>query len=69
MQHLKSEAGVHFFVAGGAGAGLRVSKPHERAVFARNVLGFSVLEATDSTFQVRFIGIDLKELYTHTISK
>jgi hypothetical protein len=37
MQHLKTEAGVHFFVAGGAGAGLRIPKPDERTIFARDV--------------------------------
>jgi tartrate-resistant acid phosphatase type 5 len=69
MQHLKSEAGVHFFVAGGAGAGLRVPKPHERAIFAQNLHGFAVLDVTPKSFQVRFIGTDLKEIYTHTITR
>ena len=69
MQHLKGEAGVNFFVAGGAGAGLRPPKPHDRTIFAQNIHGFSVLDITPKTFQVRFIGTDLKEIYTHTITK
>lgn len=69
MQHLKSEAGVHFFVAGGAGAGLRPPKPHGRTIFAQNIHGFSVLDITSNSFRVRFIGTDLNEIYAHTISK
>jgi tartrate-resistant acid phosphatase type 5 len=69
MQHLKSEAGVHFFVAGGAGAGLRPPKPDARTIFARDIHGFSVLDVNPDNLQVRFIDTSLKELYLYSIAK
>lgn len=70
MQHLTAEAGVHFFVAGGGGAGLRIPKPGARSVYARDVHGFAVLEAARDTVTVRFIGADgLAELYSYVIRK
>ena len=55
IQHLKDEDGVHFFIAGGAGAGIRPVKSHPRAIFAQSIYGFSVLEANHDVFRVRFI--------------
>jgi hypothetical protein len=69
MQHLKTEAGVHFFVAGGAGAGLRKPTPGDRTLFAQGVHGFSVLEIAPQSFQVRFLDTSLKEIYTYSIQK
>ena len=69
MQHLKSEGGVHFFVAGGAGAGLRVPTAGPRTLFAQAVHGFSVVEIKDSALTVRFVDVNLAELYSHTIEK
>jgi hypothetical protein len=69
MQHLKTEAGVHFFVAGGAGAGLRKPTPGERTIFAQGVHGFSVLDISPDSFQVRFMDTQLKEIYSYSIQK
>jgi tartrate-resistant acid phosphatase type 5 len=69
MQHLKTEAGVHFFVAGGAGAGLRKPIPGDRTIFAQGVHGFSVLDIAPQSFQVRFMNIELNEIYSYSIQK
>ena len=69
MQHLKTEAGVHFFVAGGGGAGLRPLKADPRTLFGQPIHGFSVLEASRESFQVRFIDRSLKEVYAYKIAK
>ena len=69
MQHLRPEDGVNFFVAGGAGAGLRPPVPNPRTIFARDAHGFSVLEVSQDALTVRFIDTKLGEMYTHTIPK
>lgn len=69
MQHLKTEAGVHFFVAGGAGAGLRPLKSDPRTIFGQAIHGFSVLEADRDAFKVRFVDTELKEIYAYSIRK
>jgi hypothetical protein len=69
LQHLKAEDGVHFFVAGGAGAGLREPKPGPRSLFAKAAHGFCVLEADSKQLKVRFIDRSLTQLYEATLSK
>jgi tartrate-resistant acid phosphatase type 5 len=69
MQHLKTEAGVHFFVAGGAGAGLRPPKPDARTIFAEAIHGFSVLDVSADAFHVRFLDTTLKDIYAYKITK
>ena len=69
MQHLKSEAGVHFFIAGGAGAGLRPLKTDPRTLFGQPIHGFSVLEANRDEFKVRFVDTSMNEVLAHTIRK
>ena len=69
MQHLRPEGSVHFFVAGGAGAGLRLPTAGPRTIFAQAVHGFSVIEVAQNALTVRFIDVNLAELYSHTIAK
>jgi hypothetical protein len=69
MQHLRSEGSVNFFVAGGAGAGLRIPSADPRTLFAQAVHGFAVLEVAPNAVTVRFVDINLAELYSHTIKK
>jgi hypothetical protein len=69
LQHLKAEDGVHFFVAGGAGAGLREPKPGPRSLFAKAAHGFCVLEADRRQLKVRFIDRSLNQLYEATLAK
>jgi tartrate-resistant acid phosphatase type 5 len=69
LQHLKEDGGVHFFVAGGGGAGLRPPKPGPRSLFARDAHAFCVLEADGKQLKVRFIDTAQKQLYEATLSK
>jgi hypothetical protein len=69
MQHLRADDGVHFFVAGGAGAGLRPPKPTPRTIYAQAVHGFAVLEIKPTAFTVRFVDVNQSELYSYTIEK
>jgi tartrate-resistant acid phosphatase type 5 len=69
MQHLKAADGVHFFVAGGGGAGVRPVKPEPRALFAKDVHGFCVVEADGKQLKLRFVDTALNQLYEATLSK
>lgn len=69
LQHLKEEGGVHFFVAGGGGAGIRPITPGPRSLFAKSSYGFSVVEADAKQLKVRFIDAALQPLYEATLTK
>lgn len=69
LQHLKAEDGVHFFVAGGGGAGIRTPKPGPRSLFAKDAYAFCVLEADGKQLKVRFIDTALNQLYEATLTK
>src|SRR5262245_7088533 len=45
LQHVRPEGGVHFFVAGGGGAGTYELNEYERTIFKAQKNGFAVLEA------------------------
>ncbi|MCI0622017.1 MAG: metallophosphoesterase [Acidobacteria bacterium] len=69
LQHLKTEGGVHFFVSGGGGAGIRQPLPGPRSLFAKGVHGFSVLEADPQQFIVRFFDRNLSLLYEYILKQ
>lgn len=69
LNHIKPEAGVHFFVSGGGGAGVYKVKPGPRSLFAQSTFGFAVLEADSGSLTVKFIGADSKRLYEYTLRK
>jgi tartrate-resistant acid phosphatase type 5 len=69
VNHIKSENGIHFFVSGGAGAGLYKVAPKERTLFAQSINAFSVIDADASEMKFRFIDADNKPLYEYTIRK
>ncbi|MEP7272424.1 MAG: metallophosphoesterase [Acidobacteriota bacterium] len=69
FQHLKAEDGLHFFVAGVGGAGLRQPKPGPRSIFATAEFGFAVIEADARQLKVRFVNAENKELHQATLSK
>lgn len=69
LQHLKAEDGVHFFVAGGGGAGVRPVKPDPRSLFAKDAHAFAVVEANPKQLKLRFIDPSQKQLYEATLSK
>jgi tartrate-resistant acid phosphatase type 5 len=69
MQHLRAEGGVHFFVAGVGGAGVRRPTPGPRSLFARDIHGFAVVEIDDSRLKIEFHDTALASLYRYTLSK
>lgn len=69
LQHLKPEGGVHFFVSGGGGAGIRPVKPNARSLFARAAHGFAVIEAERDRLNVSLVGTDLAHLYDYSLTK
>jgi tartrate-resistant acid phosphatase type 5 len=71
LQELKEEAGVHFFVDGGGGAGVykfRYSN-YSHSDFKAMENGFTVLEATDHQLIVRLISASGEELHESTFHK
>jgi len=69
LQHLQPEDGVHFFISGGGGAGIRPITPGPRSLFAQSSYGFAVVEAGQSTLKVSYYDPDLKPLYVYTLRK
>jgi hypothetical protein len=69
LQHLKPEDGVHLFISGGGGAGIRPITPGERSLFAKSSYGFAVLEADPATLKVSYFDSDLHPLYDYTLRK
>ena len=69
LQHLKPEDGVHFFISGGGGAGIRPITTGPRSLFAKSSYGFAVLEADQDSLKVSYFDPDLQLLYDHAIRK
>lgn len=70
QQHLKPEGGVHFFISGGGGAGIRPITPNpERSLFAQSAYGFITLEANADRLTVKYLGTSLETLYEYTLNK
>ncbi|MEP7343089.1 MAG: metallophosphoesterase [Acidobacteriota bacterium] len=69
MQHLKPEGGLHFFVNGAGGAGLRPSPPGERTIFSLSANGFATLEADAQKLEVKFFDTNLKQIYHDALTK
>jgi tartrate-resistant acid phosphatase type 5 len=69
FNHIKPEAGVHFFVAGGGGANVYTVKPTARTLFAQSINGFASLEVDSGSLTVRFAGVDSKQLYEYSLRK
>jgi hypothetical protein len=69
LQHLRTEAGVHFFVSGGGGRSIRQSKPGPRSLFAKGIYGFAVLDANRHQLKVTFFDTHLNQLYEYVLRK
>lgn len=67
LQHLAPDEGVHFFVSGGAGAGLRPVGTDPRQVWGLSAPGFAVLEVAPEAVTVRFVGTELQTLYEYRL--
>jgi hypothetical protein len=69
LQALAPDGGVHFFIAGGGGAGLYQIRPHERTTFASSSHGFSIIEADATQLTVRLVDAAGKSVYETTLKK
>ncbi len=69
LQHLRPEGGVHFFVAGGGGAGTYELKEYERTIFKAQTHGFAALEADANQLKVRLVGADGAQAYEYKLEK
>lgn len=69
LQHVRPEGGVHFFVAGGGGAGTYELKEYERTIFKAQTHGFAALEAESKQLKVRLVRADGTQVYEYTLEK
>ena len=69
LQALRPEDGVHFYVAGGGGAGLYDLRPYERSLFSSRTNGFAVIDADAAQLTVSLVNDAGTTLYTDTLKK
>jgi tartrate-resistant acid phosphatase type 5 len=69
LQHVRPEGGVHFFVAGGGGAGTYELNEYERTIFKAQKHGFAVLEADEKRLKVKLVGADGAQAYEYALEK
>jgi tartrate-resistant acid phosphatase type 5 len=69
MQHLRPVDGVTFVTSGGGGSDLRPPRPTSRSFFAKAAFGFTILEASPTELNVRFVGADSKVMHQFTLQK
>jgi len=69
LQHLRPEDGLHFFISGGGGAGIRPITPGPRSLFAKSSYGFAVLDVAPNSLKVSFFDTNLTPLYEYTLTK
>lgn len=67
LQHVRPEQGVHFFIAGGGGAGTYETTTYERTIFKAEAHGFAVIDADSKRLRVRLIDKDGKQLHEYAI--
>ena len=69
LQALRPEGTVHFYVAGGGGAGLYDLRPYERSMFASRSNGFAVIEADQARLTISLVDGTGKTIYEEAINK
>ena len=69
LQALRPEGNLHFYIAGGGGAGLYELRPYERSLFATSMNGFAVLDADPQQLNVSLVDGTGKTVYTETLKK
>ena len=69
LQALRPEGNVHFYVAGGGGAGLYQLRSYERSIFASSSNGFAVIDADRAQMSVSLVDGTGKTVYTETLKK
>jgi tartrate-resistant acid phosphatase type 5 len=55
LQALRPEGNLHFYIAGGGGAGLYDLRPYERSIFASRANGFAVIDGDDQSLTVSLV--------------
>jgi hypothetical protein len=61
--------GVNFVISGGGGRELRPPQPTSRSLFAKEVHGFTVLEANPTELDIRLVGTDAKAMHQFALQK
>jgi hypothetical protein len=69
MQHLKPVDGIHFVVSGGGGRDLRPPRKTDRAFFAKEAHGFTILQANATQLDIRLVGSDSTVMHEFTLQK
>jgi hypothetical protein len=69
LQALRPEAGVHFYVSGGGGAGLYDLRPYDRSIFASRSNGFAVIDGYQSRLRVSLVDGTGKTIYEKTLQR
>jgi len=69
LQVIQPDAGVHFVIAGGGGAGLYELRPYERSVFASRSNGFAVLDADATRLAFSLVDGNGRTVYEQAIRK
>jgi hypothetical protein len=69
LQALRPEGTVHFYVAGGGGAGLYELRAYERSIFASRSNGFAVIDADRLRLSVSLVDGTGQTIYEETLKK
>jgi tartrate-resistant acid phosphatase type 5 len=69
LQVLRPEGNLHFYIAGGGGAGLYELRPYERSLFATRANGFAVIDADPLQLSVSLVDGTGKTVYTEALKK
>jgi hypothetical protein len=61
--------GINFVISGGGGRELRPPQPTSRSLVAKEVHGFTILEANPTEFDIRLVGTDAKVMHQFALQK
>lgn len=67
LQALRPEGSLHFYIAGGGGAGLYDLRPYERSIFASRANGFAVIDGDDQHLTVSLVDSTGQAVFTETL--
>jgi tartrate-resistant acid phosphatase type 5 len=69
LQALRPEGSLHFYIAGGGGAGLYDLRPYDRSIFASRANGFAVIDGDDQNLTVSLVDATGKVVFEETLKK
>ena len=67
LQALRPEGNLHFYIAGGGGAGLYDLRPYERSIFASRANGFAVIDGDDQSLTISLVDGTGQVVYAETL--